>query len=282
VQNSRDAINQGEPVERQALAKISSGRAGDGCRRMTLPDSTNQLHDYFRLMEQQLPHVRRGNLRFQLAELSRDVDLRGRSVLDIGAGDGQLSLFAASAGASKVVALEPEAAGSSAGMFEKFDRLAGLLGLEDLVKLRPVTLQAYDPGGERFDVLILNASVNHLDEDACIRLHRDNDARAAYRIIFAKLAALAAPGARLIVSDCSRHNLFAHLGVRNPISRSIEWHKHQTPQVWAALLEEQGFRRLKIRWESFNSLRTPGKVLLGNRIASYMLTSAFCLTMELA
>lgn len=242
----------------------------------------NQLDRYFWLVEGEEGRVRRNNLRFELGELFHGVELAGKSVLDIGAGRGHVSLFAACAGANKVVSLEPEAAGSNSGMLDAFRHLTRLLDLQDLVELRQTTFQAYDPGDDRFGVLILNASVNHLDEDACARLHRDEDAREIYRIIFRKLAAVAAPGAKLVVSDCSRHNLFAHLGLRNPVAPTIEWHKHQSPELWAALLEAQGFQRPRIRWRSFNSLRTPGKHLVGNRIASYMLTSSFCLTMEMA
>ena len=224
--------------------------------------------------------MRKGNLRFELARRFGDIDLRGMALLDIGAGGGEVSLFAACAGARRVVALEPEAAGSSTGMRERFERLSRLLGVERRIELVPVTFQAYEPGDDRFDVLSLIASVNHLDEEACIRLHRDEDARERYRAIFAKLKRLAAPGARLVVSDCSPQNLFADLGLKNPIARTIEWHKHQPPQLWAELLSEQGFARPMVRWGSFNSLREPGRLLLGNRIASYLLTSDFCLTME--
>ena len=239
------------------------------------------VEHYFAVMERERPTVRRGNLRFELAQRFGDVDLRAKSLLDIGAGSGEVSLFAACAGASRVVALEPEAAGSSTGMRAQFDRLSRELGVQDRIELVPVTFQAYDPGASRFDVLSLIASVNHLDEQACTRLHRDKDARERYRAIFTKLKRLAAPCARVIVSDCSSHNVFADLRLKNPVARAIEWHKHQPPELWAELLAEHGFARPSIRWASFNSLRAPGRALLGNRIAAYLLTSGFCLTMAL-
>jgi hypothetical protein len=99
-------------------------------------------------------------------------------------------------------------------------------------------------------------------------------------VLFEKLAALSRPGGALIVSDCSRENLFARLGIKNPIARNIEWHKHQTPELWAGMLVGAGFASPRIRWASFNTFRSAGRLLLGNRAAAYCLTSTFCLTME--
>jgi SAM-dependent methyltransferase len=234
------------------------------------------VDNYFQLMAERGRSP--GNLRFYISYLFRDVDLRGKTILDVGAGDGRYSLYAASAGAASVVSLEPETAGSRRGTGEAFMKAAEHLQL-DQVQLVPERLQDYEPGDTTFDVQLLHSSINHLDEDACTRLHNDSRARNVYLGILRKLAATAAPGAKLIAVDCSRRNLFAHFG-RNPLAPSIEWEKHQPPELWARLLEEVGFRNPKIRWNSFNTLRSMGRLLLGNRIASYCLTSSFCLSME--
>jgi len=84
-----------------------------------------------------------------------------------------------------------------------------------------------------FDVVALIASINHLDEEACARLHHDANARAAYRRIFRRIASLTRLGGRIIIADCTRHNFFAALGLTNPLCRTIEWEKHQTPETWA-------------------------------------------------
>jgi hypothetical protein len=68
--------------------------------------------------------------------------------------------------------------------------------------------------------------------------------------------------------------------MRNPFCRSIEWHKHQSPKVWAELGCEAGFCRPVITWSCFNALGALGKWILGNRIAAYFLLSQFCLHME--
>jgi hypothetical protein len=222
---------------------------------------------------------RPGNLRFQCDYLFDGVDFGGTAVLDIGAGDGASSFYAACNGASSVVSLEPELAGSSSGMTTRFESARDLIHADN-VELRAETLQSFDAEGRSFHVLVSIASINHLDEEACIRLHEDEDARRTYLRTFAKLADLARPGAALVVADCARRNAFGDLGVKNPIVPMIEWHKHQSPKFWAGLLEQVGFRRPRIRWNSFNTLRRPGRALLGNRAAAYLLTSGFCLTME--
>jgi Predicted SAM-dependent methyltransferases len=237
-----------------------------------------RLDAYFRVMEAR--GWSPGNARFYMRYLFDRVDLRGKAMLDVGAGDGRFSFYAACAGADCVVSLEPEAQGSDHGVTRGFDELRALLGAQ--VELVGDRLQEFHLGGSVFDILFLHASVNHLDEDACIRLHKDQGARAAYVGLLTKLAKLARPGATIIVVDAARRNLFGDLGVRNPLAPTIEWEKHQSPRLWASLLGEVGFTHPRVRWNSFNTLRSFGRVATGNRLASYCLNSMFCLTMEMA
>ena len=189
------------------------------------------------------------------------------------------SLYGACSGGRSVVCLEPEKAGSGQGVRSRAERIAGRLGVNNL-EILPSTLQQYDSAGNRFDIVLLHDSVNHLDEHACVRLLHDEQAFLRYQEIFSRLSELASPGAVLIVADCSRHNFFQQIRIRNPLCRSIEWEKHQSPQTWARMLEQHGFTDKKIRWSSFNSLGRWGRLILGNKLASYFLTSHFVLTMR--
>ena len=175
--------------------------------------------------------------------------------------------------------LEPETEGSRSGIGAKFRKLSEMLGY-DHVWFEPVTFQAFDPAGKQFDIILLHNSINHLDETACINLLDDEVSQAIYMDMFSKLSSLASSGATLIICDCSRYNLFALLRIRNPFAPTIEWHKHQAPEVWVNLLSQVGFVNPSIRWTSFNTLRSPGRALLGNKLLSYFLRSDFRFTME--
>lgn len=236
------------------------------------------LERYFTVVAEEGIYPNRENLEFYLRYLFDAVPLEGKKVLEIGGGAGWLSLFTRCRGATRVVCLEPEVAGSSRDVGRKFRRLADRIGV-DRVSVEPVTLQKFDAGQEKFEVIIMHDSINHLDEEACIGLKRDKSAIGRYRALFGKIGRLACPGAMLVVTDCSRYNFFAMLRLNSPVARTIEWEKHQSPWTWAHLLYEAGFRRPRIRWSSFNRLGRVGRLLLGNPVAAFFLTSHFCLTM---
>jgi len=67
-------------------------------------------------------------LRYKMHLHFGSLPVGNRSVLEIGAGEGFLSAFCAARGASRVVALEPEAAGSTNGVRQEFARMSSALG----------------------------------------------------------------------------------------------------------------------------------------------------------
>ena len=218
-------------------------------------------------------------LRFHMDTLFAGIDLKNKMVLDIGGGAGLYSFYSASRGAKKVICLEPEADGSMSGVKEKFQNLKDHLECNN-VELTPVTLQALKPEGGTFDVILLHNSINHLDEAACINLLWESESRSVYQDIASKIYSVSNNGAILIICDCSRYNFFPLLKIRNPFAPTIEWHKHQAPEVWADLFGDIGFVNPKIRWTSFDQLRNWGIVLTGNKLMAYFLRSHFCLTMD--
>lgn len=220
-----------------------------------------------------------GSLRFYGRCLFDGVPLEGKSFLDVGGGTGVYTFYAAAAGAQRAVCLEPEARGATAGVTARFEDMFELLGRPAGVRLAPTSMEEFDRRDGPFDVVLLNNSVNHLDEDACVRLPWDADARGRYRQMFTRLHELVSPGGHLIVTDCSNRNAFHQIGLNNPFMPTIDWKKHQPPELWAGLLREVGFAEARIQWTSFNRLRSSGRFLLGNRLAAFFLASHFRLLM---
>ena len=239
------------------------------------------LEEYFDLIERENLFASGTNgLASYLGYLFKGISFEGKTMLDIGGGCGLFAFFAVLKGAREVVILEPIQSGSNAGIEDRFEMLRARLGTGNRVKIFPVALQEYEPGASTFDVVLLHNSVNHLDEEACRRLHRSEKAVAVYRDIFEKVGSLTSSGGSAIITDCSRYNFFPMLGLRNPIVPMIEWDKHQPPGLWSRLAREAGLYEPKVRWTSPNRLGRIGRTLLGNRAACFFLTSHFCLTLK--
>jgi len=239
-----------------------------------------ELKRYYEVIIQEGLYSTVPRLKFHLNALFDKVDFQGKRVLDIGGGNGRYCFYAHCKGAEEAICLEPEDDGSRTGVVETFRKVGKLLDVDN-VSVETVTFQDYDPGDKKFDIIILYDSINHLDEDSCIDLLENKTSRDSYMKLFLKLRSIANKGTQLIICDCSRHNFYPFIKIPNPIDPGIEWEKHQAPETWIEMLTEVGFANPNVRWTTFNPLKKIGKLLLGNKIASYFLTSHFHLSMEL-
>jgi len=212
--------------------------------------------------------------------LYHDIEFAGKRILDVGGGAGAHSLYAASSGASHVLMLEPEADGGSHGMISKFISNRNELGHSN-VEILETTFQDFSAREDTFDIVLIQDTINHLDERACIDLHLNKASREIYRALFNKVGSMVNPGAQLLFSDCSSRNLFPALGLRNRFDPAIEWHKHQPQGVWTQLLEEVGFERVALRWSSPARFGTVGQTLFGNAPSAYVFTSHFAVVMKM-
>jgi SAM-dependent methyltransferase len=209
--------------------------------------------------------------------LFEDIPLERQRVLDIGAGAGALSIWTALGGASSVVALEPELDGSTKGASTAFERAVAELGLADTIELRREPLERL-LGGDPFDLAILSGVINHLDETAVVRLHRDARAFDEYVAMMRRLRALLRPGAFVIVTDVGRKSIWNTIGRQGPWTHDIEWDKHQQPATWIEVFRSAGFELHDLRW---SPLKWTGR-LTGNRFVQFFTMAHFVLRFRAA
>ena len=206
--------------------------------------------------------------------------LEGKTMLEIGGGEGLFSLWALANGARKVVVLEPEAEGSTIGAGQKLEGHRRTLGIaEEWLVLQRQTLQDYEANGQVFDLILSYSSINHLKESACVLLRESENAWQRYMEIFKKVNTMLKEGGHLIISDSGHHSLWGLLGLRSPFAPTIDWRKHQDPELWRRLLNQAGFEFRAIEWHRFYPLRMLGVGWL-TRFVAWVTTNQFILTMQ--
>lgn len=237
-----------------------------------------RVEDFYNFIINEKFFSSKRRLEFHLNSFFGRIDFNNKNFLDIGGGIGLHSFYAASKGARQVLCLEPEVDGSEMHMHEKFNYISKALNYDNVV-LKNSTFQSY-LFHDKYDIISLHNSINHLDEQSCVNLLTDKSSYENYQIIFRKIYNIANKNTILLIGDCSNFNFFAKLKITNPFSPTIEWSKHQSPETWTSLLKEAGFTDPKIVWSSFNRLGRPGRFLLGNRFIAFFLQSHFCLLMK--
>lgn len=218
----------------------------------------------------------KNKLLFRAKQVFSGIDLKDKSLLEIGCGDGAYSIWSRINGVRQVIGLEPEVDGSTSGSSKIFTELTNELNLDN-IKCLPQTIERFNPNGIKFDIVLSNMSINHLDENACIKLDKDGDAQKKYLEIFKKIRSLMKPEGKFIILDNSNKNFFWIFKKRSPFCPNINWRKHQPPEVWIKLLKEAGFNNPKVAWPSryyyLLSLYCP-------KIISYFIDSFFRLEMR--
>lgn len=195
-------------------------------------------------------------LKYRCRQVFRDLSFNGKTMLEIGCGKGIFCIWAKIKGAENVIGLEPLSDGTveSSQVYKDFKKIKNKLDFKR-VEMLPLKIQDFECEAGMFDIILSHGSINHLDEESCIKLKDNSEAKESYMNIFKKLNKILKNGGKLIIIECSNRNFFSDRGMKNPFAKTIEWHKHQEPEVWAELLTQCGFGNIKITWNSGRLLR---------------------------
>jgi SAM-dependent methyltransferase len=213
-------------------------------------------------------------LTFRMQQLFGTLPIFERRILEIGAGNGAMSIWLALNGAGHVTALEPEAAGASPGIRTELERRIADIGLTNLTFLpRALDDAPLVPG--TFDIILSYNSINHLHETRA-DLNSSRHDRERFVQIFRGLNRLLTRDGVAIIADCSRNNLFGALGITHPLPglRPVEWALHQHPRTWISVMREAGFRRFDLHWYVPYALRNI-RTLADNALFSWLTISHF-------
>ena len=219
------------------------------------------------------------NLKYYLSDiLFKNIDLKDKTVLDIGAGNGVYSFYALIKGAKKLVCIEPEFEGSRSNYISSLKKFRKFINREDDVIISTDTFQNFK-SEMKFDFVLMHYSVNHIDEENCIVLESSKKSQEIYHNYFQKIYNSMTNNGDLIITDTSKYNFFNFFGITNPFVPTIEWQKHQSPYVWSRYLEKVKFSTKKIQWTAPMKLKK-FHFLLNNVVFLYFTTSLFRLHMK--
>lgn len=208
-------------------------------------------------------------------------DIRNRAILEIGAGNGYLSALCLMRGASKVIALEPESEGSIKGVNHDFATLLKHVKIDGAMEYLTIDLDNFlaTRPKQTFDYILMCNVINHIYENAVTKLHlsESEKERNLYIKTFEKLYGLLNYNGTLLVSDSGRYNLWNSMGMRFPACPTIDWNKHQDPDVWNILISKARFTSLTIDWLPLYKLRHL-RAIVSRKIVAQCLNSYFLIT----
>ena len=217
---------------------------------------------------------------YMMEEMFGNVKIEGSEILDVGSGRGLTSVYMALNHAKRVVSMEPELDGANIGVInlqkERIEKLA--LNNIELITDDFNQTQIQD----KFDILVSNASINHIKESEQHAL-KDKPTYDSFQTIAKRFAELLKPGGVAVVTDACRNAFFpmirrAGLFPKNwcPYGRNINLKIHQDPKVWQKIFLGAGFKRAEIDYPVPYKLRS-FRPMLNNPVANYFLQGCFIL-----
>ncbi len=185
----------------------------------------------------------------------KGIDFKNKKVLDIGGGNGIYSYYAKFQGAKSCINLEPLQAGSTNVKIEN-KKIEYQFSIQTINQ----TFQNFRTT-EKFDIIILHDSINHLDEDNFCKINTHSSAKSAYLDLIKKMCGMLAEEGEFVISDCSRYNFWGIIGLKSPFAPSIDWNLHQSPYLITKLFEANGLRKKNLRWSPFKRFGSFGRLL---------------------
>ena len=104
-------------------------------------------------------------------------------------------MWAKASGAIKIDAIDPAGAGSGGAWGTNITNSDNILntlrsGIIELgytnIDIHECSFQDFEHNGDKYDIIFLSNSINHLDEEACINFKYEKTSKQKYRLILKK------------------------------------------------------------------------------------------------
>ena len=252
-------------------------------------NSNTQAENFERAYYQAWRDVRQTGPEWSYEHLSRRyyellyrLDLKGKSILEVGAGDGFLSHYLALLKDVKyVVSLdEYEGHGSDAETYKINLRLQEILNDSDKVKILKSDFLKYHSSKKFHFILFVNV-LHHIVATEK-KLSDDSDSQKLSENLFKLTKDLISPDGAVIIQEVSRFNICPIPKYRKQMS-IINWKSKQSPREWLKVLKRVGFNTTSLRYRL--PLNLPNqylfRMIFNNCIASSLTDSSYIITAKL-
>jgi len=201
------------------------------------------------------------------------IDLCGKSVLEIGCGNGLISLWLALLkNTGKIVAIdEYEGIGEDRNNYNNFKKIIkeNSLGI-DLMKV-DFWKNNFKP--DSFDIVVANNALHHMIRTEKY-IFNDTETRNQWVDLFSVIRRILKRDGILVLREVSRFNLWRFLPLR---FRYMDWEIHPTKKEFAYVIRKAGFKNVDLRNVVNYKLRYLSNVLQNNPLYSFLVTPDFYL-----
>ena len=199
-------------------------------------------------------------------------DVRGKRVLDVGAGPGHLALYLTLVRGASVHALdEYEGHGSEAVNFEKLKWRARELDIPNMAVTKADLRSAVLPPNS-YHIVLLSNTLHHIflrGEASQIEVSRTMSS------VYDWLTS----GGQMVMGEARPSTLWSRIPRRwRPFARSVVYRSKSNPSWWRECAGAAGFSFYRLDWYVPYRLRTLHR-LMANEVAGWLLTGEYMLRM---
>lgn len=204
----------------------------------------------------------------------KDIDLKNKTICDIGVGSGLSSIYYASKGAKKVIGLEPSRGkGGNINVYDVFISNIKKYRLENIVIPQQIGFLENNYEDNNFDYVFAINALHHVIENSTDKSNFNGlENRLAGAI--KEMKRIAKPNGKIVIWDMAFDSIYRFVKIRY---KQIDWYLHPTLKMWRNAAREE-FDSVSFEYTYF--FRIPmSKYIMRNYLSLYFLNPTFKLVL---